>query len=127
MSLVPTGFEFVEDPSTCHPAATRLVRIPAGVLRKRDLMSIYSRELQLPSYFGWNWDALEECLRDLSRLPAGRIAIIHEGLPLARSHKSQRVYLQMLREVAATSTASSHPIAVVLPAAAQAIVLRAGG
>ena len=37
---------------------------------KEDLLRRLSEEMKFPSYFGSNWDALEECLNDLSWLPA---------------------------------------------------------
>lgn len=35
-----------------------------------DLFSALGKNFAFPSYFGNNWDALDECLRDLSWLPA---------------------------------------------------------
>lgn len=35
--------------------------------------------LRLPDYFGWNWDALSDCLRDLRWLPADRYVVIVEA------------------------------------------------
>lgn len=32
--------------------------------------------LQLPNYFGRNWNALDECLTDFSWLPQGRIIVV---------------------------------------------------
>lgn len=61
--------------------AVRLARIPAGVDTKEALLQVLDVELSFPGYFGFNWDALAECLRDLSWLPPGRVVLVHEALP----------------------------------------------
>ncbi|MFF4429653.1 barstar family protein [Streptomyces sp. NPDC001513] len=35
--------------------------------------------LRLPDHFGWNWDALYDCLRDLEWLPADQYVVIVEA------------------------------------------------
>nr|WP_093908102.1 barstar family protein [Streptomyces sp. cf386] len=35
--------------------------------------------LNLPNYFGWNWDALSDCLRDLKWLPVDHYILIVEA------------------------------------------------
>jgi hypothetical protein len=35
---------------------------------------------KLPDYFGWNFPALNDCLRDLSWLPANQYALFIEGV-----------------------------------------------
>ena len=43
-----------------------------------DLFSVVSRAMKFPAYFGNNWDALEECLRDMEWLPAkGYVLLLH--------------------------------------------------
>ncbi|TDC24649.1 hypothetical protein E1265_09135 [Streptomyces sp. 8K308] len=44
-----------------------------------DLDGVFTQfweHLRLPSYFGWNWDALSDCLRDLNRLQAERYLVV---------------------------------------------------
>ena len=43
---------------------------------KRRLLSVLARELAFPPYFGANWDALADCLTDLSWAPAEGYAIL---------------------------------------------------
>ena len=42
----------------------------ADIPSKDALLGHFAQELGFPDYFGYNWDALEECLRDLQWLPA---------------------------------------------------------
>jgi RNAse (barnase) inhibitor barstar len=44
----------------------------AGVRDKRTLLDRYAEEFSLPSYFGHDWDALRDSLRDLSWAPTTR-------------------------------------------------------
>jgi RNAse (barnase) inhibitor barstar len=46
-----------------------VIRIPAGVRSKRTLFRLFASKLRFPRYFGWNWDAFEECLLDLTWIP----------------------------------------------------------
>ncbi|MEV7523073.1 barstar family protein [Streptomyces sp. NPDC091371] len=48
-----------------------------GVQTKAELMRRVDAALRLPEWFGGNWDALADCLRDLSWLPdAGRLVAV---------------------------------------------------
>jgi len=58
-------------PTDIKRAGLELAHIDAGnLVGERDLLSSLAAELRFPSYYGVNWDALDECLRDLSWLPA---------------------------------------------------------
>lgn len=37
---------------------------------EREMFSALAKSLSFPTYFGHNWDAIDECLRDLTWLPA---------------------------------------------------------
>ncbi|XXF78888.1 barstar family protein [Myxococcaceae bacterium GXIMD 01537] len=81
MTEQPPKFRFVADPMLLRTEVSHVGRIPAGVSGKEQLMSVLEETLRLPGYFGRNWDALPDCLRDLSWLPPGRISLVHEALP----------------------------------------------
>jgi hypothetical protein len=42
----------------------------SDIKSKHDLFDQFQQIMQFPDYFGHNWDALDECLRDLEWLPA---------------------------------------------------------
>ncbi|MFE5768328.1 barstar family protein [Streptomyces sp. NPDC056485] len=65
---------------------TYVARLDGREMRDADevFRQFYDR-LKLPDYFGWNWDALADCLRDLKWLHADHHVLIvesaHEALP----------------------------------------------
>jgi RNAse (barnase) inhibitor barstar len=57
----------------------------ACIESERDLLSALARAMEFPSYFGMNWDALDECLRDLSWRPAkGYVLVLRDAEQLWR-------------------------------------------
>jgi hypothetical protein len=51
----------------------------AGATDKDTLIARVAAALQFPDWFGGNWDALEDCLCDLSWLAAGGYVLLFEG------------------------------------------------
>jgi hypothetical protein len=51
----------------------------SAVASKEDLMAALAAALDFPEHFGANWDALDDCLRDLSWLEAKNHALIVSG------------------------------------------------
>src|SRR5688500_4655702 len=49
----------------------------------------FSDSLLFPGYFGWNWDALSDCLRDLSWLSADGYLILVENVAQLMSGDSE--------------------------------------
>src|SRR5687767_14416178 len=91
---LPRGFAFVESPAQFGDPATLIVRLPRGIRSKQTLLAVLADKLRFPGYFGWNWDALEECLGDLAWLPPDRpIAIVHEDLPFSPRSDNRATYL----------------------------------
>jgi len=74
---------------------SRVFVVPTSIRNKDELLNWYAEALSMP-YFGRNWDALEECLRDLSWLSERRIVVFHKDVPLAANSADQRLYLDIL-------------------------------
>ncbi len=126
MNPPPAGIRFVEDLTNVDLSDARVVRIPAGLLRKRDLLTILARGLSFPGYFGWNWDALEECLCSLTWIEhPRRIVLIHEGLPFQPDWDNRATYLSILKAaVAASGPNQAHELIAVFPEQCRDEVLR---
>lgn len=74
-------------------------RIRRQLTDKEDVLKALYYQLWLPWYFGFNWDALQECLGDLSWITEQKVIIIHEGLPMLPDDQL-KIYLETLRDSA---------------------------
>jgi hypothetical protein len=111
-------FSFVEAPDEVRDESAVVVRIPAGVRSKQKLLAILADKLQFPGYFGWNWDALEELLQDLSWLPEGRpVLMVHEDLPFGAGGEHRGTYLSILAGLA--NHAGGRSVRAIFPADAR--------
>jgi hypothetical protein len=109
-------FEFVDDVSGLRAPDSLVVRLDGRLRRKRDLLRALASKLKFPRYFGQNWDALEECLRDLSWLgESAGVVLVHKYMPLA-DEGQRRTYLDILRQAQANQRIS---LRVVFPRSAQ--------
>lgn len=90
-------FEYISDVTGFRASNAFVARLGGPLRRKRDLLRAVAANLKFPNYFGYNWDALEECLRDLSWLPVDEtIILLHERLPLA-DERQRTIYIDILR------------------------------
>lgn len=118
---LPHEFVFMDSPADFHNPVAVVVRLRRGIRSKEKLFAIFADKLRFPRYFGKNWDALEECLRDLSWIPLKQpIAIVHEDLPFGAGGPNRGIYLELLRSVLDHWAASGNrAVQVILPAALQ--------
>jgi len=94
-------------------ARRRRVIVPAGLTSRDALFEALSRAIPLPDYFGRNWDALDECLSDLSFVTADVIELVHLDVP-ALPASDLRTYLDILDD--AVNETDGHQLEVVFPA-----------
>src|SRR5262245_28303934 len=73
------------------------VTIDSSTRGKRELLERIAQGLSFPDYFGENWDALIDCLSDLSRLEKSEAIIDHAAVPRL-SQKDTRLYLESLND-----------------------------
>ena len=89
--------EFVQDPSCYAKRGDEyVVHIPFGLASKEALLTFLREKLQFPPYCGANWDALLDCLRDLSWLKPRRVVLLHEDVPRLQED-DLRNYLGVLK------------------------------
>jgi hypothetical protein len=115
----PGPFLFSENPAAYRAEGALVVRIPAKARGKEKLLSVLAAKLRFPSYFGHNWDALEECLRDLSWLDdRPRVVIVHEAFPFSAAGDSLATYQSILADAVAMHRQRGTPplLEVVFPA-----------
>jgi hypothetical protein len=78
--------------------AVHRTELPLNIKTEGALLDALSVALSFPGYFGRNWNALEECIRDLSWLIPGDVVLIHKDLPLADDRAALVIYLSILRD-----------------------------
>jgi hypothetical protein len=122
-----TAFEF--NGSEAQPSASnRVIDVPPTVTTKEEIIATLAKALEVPDYFGANWDALDESLRDLSWVPQRVVSIRHSAVPNLPIDVL-RMYLDILaRAVRSWKAEENHVVKVSFPASARdAIVLVARG
>lgn len=98
---------------------TFVARIPAGVFTKEDLLNTLARELHFPNYFGQNWDALADCLRDFDWIETRQVVLLHEALPQLNDD-DLKTYIEILIFcVSDWSAGEKHELIVIFPDEAQ--------
>jgi RNAse (barnase) inhibitor barstar len=104
-----------EDEGTSQNAVV-CANIAASILSKQALLATLATKLSFPDYFGENWDALEECIADLSWLPIGPVIVRHADVPLVGDPRNAKIYVAILNAAARKmSKSDDHPLSIVFP------------
>jgi hypothetical protein len=96
----------------------------APAVDKRGLLRAIARALRFPAYFGYNWDALEDCLTDLDWLDArGTVLILSRADRLAgRAPRDMAIALDILEDAAAYWAAEGRPFVTLVQARARRVL-----
>ncbi len=82
---------------------------------KSAMLKAIAKALAFPDYFGHNWDALEECLTDLSwHQGAVALSIDEAGMPEQKAPEDWATMLDILADAACYWQAEGRPFAVFL-------------
>jgi RNAse (barnase) inhibitor barstar len=111
------AFRFVDNINNYQTRDGFVARIPAGIEGRDQLLKLLYKILNLPGYFGFNWDALSDCLRDFHWIEKKVVTIIHEDLPNL-DNRELKVYLELLSEaIVDWKAGEEHEIEVIFPMA----------
>lgn len=112
-------FTYTDDVASLSTGAAR-VTIPKSVSSKSDLLGLLAEGLSFPEGFGANWDALFDCLRDLSWIRERRVVIAHESIPAGLSADDLRAYLGLLGDAVVSwqTNPGEHELIVIFPKSA---------
>lgn len=72
------------------------VDMPSGIIDPKYIFAFYSWVFNFPGWFGNNWDALADCLRDITPMNFRRILIKHVDVPFMTGSRDRAIYLDVL-------------------------------
>ena len=116
------SFQFLDDPNAYQSRMAFVARLRSGIEGKAELLDLLYRRLGFPDYFGFNWDALSDCLRDFHWVTQAQIVIVHEDLP-GLPDADLRIYLPILADaVVDWQQSDEHTLEVVFPETARTAI-----
>jgi RNAse (barnase) inhibitor barstar len=104
----------MNNPQSYNPDATFVAHL-SKIGDKGELFRQLNSVLELPDYFGYNWDALSDCLRDFHWIEQQRIVLVHDACP-ELNEQEFTTYLKILFEaVQDWKEGDDHYIEIVFP------------
>ena len=117
------NFSFIENVQLDEGEGAFIGYVSKNIHSAINLLESIEVALHFPSYFGCNWNALYDCLRDFDWIKVKTIFLIHYELPRLTDDELQ-IYLQILRDAAEDwQPDESHEFRVIFPSTAKNKVL----
>jgi RNAse (barnase) inhibitor barstar len=111
---------FSSGPLSYEDDNTFVAHLPA-ITGLEELFRELNEKLLFPSYFGFNWSALSDLLRDLSWIKKQRVLLIHDMIPKL-STAELTTYMDILKEaIDSWKEGEAHSFDVVFPGYAKKI------
>ncbi|WPU24808.1 barstar family protein [Cedecea neteri] len=94
-------FKFINGPASYDTAEVFFARLDPLIASTDELLKSIYYLLWFPGYFGFNWNALADCLSDFSWIGEEKIIIAHDNLPDIPGD-DLKVYIEVLRDAVAS-------------------------
>jgi hypothetical protein len=112
-------FQFADEPPSRSAEGAYVVDVPSDERDVIRFLGQLGRLLQFPNYYGQNWNALEDCLRDLAWIAEERVILWHRKLP-SLPDEELRVYLAVVRHsIQDWRPGEAHQLIAVFPASSR--------
>lgn len=109
------GFVFYANSPAFDEQQDFVAHIAASIGDTKTLFDVLFHKMQLPGYFGFNWDALSDCLRDLSWIEQRRVIIVHHDVPHLTT-EDLSTYLSVLEQgMESWKPSEDHQLVVAFP------------
>lgn len=107
-----SGIVFIRDPDSYYAPDAYVVHLSI-VRNKEDLLQQLCVKLKFPGYFGYNWDALSDCLRDLHWIEQKYVVLVHDEYPVLDEQAQTRYLMVLVDVVRDLEEGGDHSLAVV--------------
>lgn len=92
-----TIFKYANKSVSYGDGGVFIARVDPNIADTDELLRSLYYLLWFPGYFGFNWNALYDCLRDLDWISENKIKIVHDSLPRI-PESDLRIYLEVLQD-----------------------------
>jgi hypothetical protein len=89
------AFKFINGSAAYNTGEVFFARVDPAIANTEQLLTSLYYLLWFPGYFGFNWNALEDCLNDFDWISEKKIVIVHDVIPQL-PEEDLKIYLDIL-------------------------------